>query len=362
MFYILIEDNYTENNRSRKLLEGINAVAKKKHVDVGVYKTVGELPQDCRVAILICQSLKWSTERIGELNRKNIHPLVFGFQYLDTMYKYSSIAPNYTKSAYRITKYILSENPGKTAVLGYNEDSLPDKLKYTGINYAVNEAGCEYEVFRNRGDVLECLREFSEKSSEISNIVCCNDNIAVMLYNKYPEIVNSKKMCSCSGNKISEFFENPYPVCRIDYYEAGVQLARLYRFLIKQDVIYSTVMTFDMDLTGADGNADIPMYAPTVEEIYSIAQVDFYGDKSFRDMEALDNMLSACDETDLAILMDVTGGYTYEKISEKYYLAINTVKYRVKKMLDAIGADSRRTLIALLDEYGVKFKNSDKTK
>lgn len=361
MFHILIEENYAENNRSRKLLEGISAVAKKKHVEVEVYKSVDALPEECRVAILICQSLKWSTERIGELNVRNIHPLVFGFQYLDTMYKYSSIAPNYTKSAYRLTKHVLSANPGKTAVLGYNEDSLPDRLKYTGINYAVNEAGCEYEVFRNRGDVLECLKDFSERCSGISNIVCCNDNIAVMLYNKYPEIVADKKMCSCSGNKISEFFENPYPVCRIDYYEAGVQLAKLYRFLIKQEVIYSTVMTFDMDLAVADREENIPMATPpTVEDIYSVSQVDFYGDKSLRDMEALDNMLAGCDDTDIAILCDVTHGSTYEKISEKYYLAINTVKYRVKKMLDTVGADSRRSLIALLDDYGVKFKNSDK--
>ncbi len=361
MFYILIEENYAENNRFHKLLDGITSVAKKKHVDVAVYKTVDELPEECRVAILICQSLKWSTERIGELNRKNIHPLVFGFQYLDTMYKYSSIAPNYTKSAYRLTKHVLSANPGKTAVLGYNEDSLPDRLKYTGINYAVNEAGCEYEVFRNRGNVLECLDDFSKRSEDIANVVCCNDNIAVMLYNKYPDLIKAKRMCSCSGNKISEFFENPYPVCRIDYNEAGVQLAKLYRFLVKQDVIYSTVMTFDMDLICADGSSDIPMSVPTDEDIYSVSQVDFYGDKSFRDMEALDNMLSGCDEMDIAILADVTNGSTYEKISEKYYLAINTVKYRVKKMLDLVGADSRRTLIALLDEYGVKFKNSDKT-
>lgn len=361
MFYILIEENYADNNIFHKLLDGITSIAKKKHVEVEVHKRVDTLPDECRVAIIICQSLKWSTDRIGELNRRNIHPLVFGFQYLDTMYKYSSIAPNYTKSAYRLTKYVLSENSGKTAVVGYNEDSLPDRLKYTGIKYAVNEMGGEYEIFRNNGDVMECLNEFAEKSAEISNIVCCNDNIAVILYNKYTDIIKDKKMCSCSGIKISEYFENPYPVCRVDYYAAGVQLAMLYRFLIKQEVIYSTVMTFDMDLIGASEDDGIPVLSPTGAEIYSVSQVDFYGDKGFAHMEALDNMLSSCDETDIAILADVTGGSTYEKIAEKYYLAINTVKYRVKKMLDAVGVDSRRSLITLLEEYGVKFKNNNKT-
>ena len=359
MFYILVEENYSENNRVHKLLEGIGSIAKKKHDEISICKRADELPDECRVAILLCQSLKWSTDRIEELNCRNIHPLIFGFQYLDTMYKYSSIAPNYTKSAYRLTKHILSENPGKTAILGYNEDSLPDRLKYIGIRYAVNESGGEYEVFKNHGDVLRCLDEFSGKCGEILNIVCCNDNIAVMLYNKYPSVAQGRKICSCSGNKISEFFENPYPVCRIDYCEAGVQLAMLYRFLIKEETIYSTVMTFDMEFL--EGRGDIPMASPIGSEIYSSSEVDFYGDENLSEMEALDIMLSNCDDTDIAILYDITSGLTYEKISEKHYLAINTVKYRVKKMLDTVGTDSRRGLISLLDEYGVKFKNPDKT-
>ena len=358
MFYILIEENYAENNRVHKLLDGIGSVAKKKHDDIGIFNQACELPDDCRVAILICQSLKWSTDRIEELNERGIHPLVFGFQYLDTMYKYSSIAPNYTKSAYRLTKYILSEQKGKTAILGYNEDSLPDRLKYIGIRYAVNEAGESYEVYKNHGDVISCLNQFSEKCGEISNIVCCNDNIAVMLYNKYKDIIKDKRICSCSGMKISEYFEDPYPVCRVDYIEAGVQLAMLYRFLLKEEVIYSTVMTFDMEFI--EGRGDIPMASPAGAEIYSTSEIDFYGDKNLSDMEALDIMLSNCDETDIAILYDIKSGLTYEKIAENHYLAINTVKYRVKKMLDTVGTDSRRTLIALLDEYGVRFKKPGK--
>ena len=359
MFYILIEENYSENNRVHQLLEGIGQIAKKKHDDIAVFKLADELPADCRVAIIICQSLKWSTDRIEELNAKGIHPLVFGFQYLDTMYKYSSIAPNYTKSAYRLTKYILSDSVGKTAILGYNEDSLPDRLKYIGIRYAVNEVGGEYEVFKNHGNVLRCLDEFAERCEKITNIVCCNDNIAVMLYAKYKSVLEGRRICSCSGNKLSEFFENPYPVCRIDYTEAGVQLAMLYRFLLKEEVIYSTVMTFDMEFL--EGRGEIPNSSPVNAEIYSQSEVDFYGDENLCEMEALDIMLSNCDETDLAILADVTSGMTYEKISEKHYLAINTVKYRVKKMLDTVGTDSRRTLIALFESYGVKFKNCDKT-
>ena len=274
MIYILIEESYSENSRYLKLLDGITSVAKKKHLEIEIYKNCSELPKECRVAILICQSLKWSTDRISELNAKNIHPLVFGFQYLDTMYRYSSIAPNYTKLAYRLTKYIVSKNPGKTAVLGYNEDSLPDRLKHIGIKYALDEMQCEYELYKNNGNVFACLNEFEKSCTDIKNIVCCNDNIGVALYTKYPHLLKDRKIGSCSGLKISEYFENPYPTCRINYYEAGVQLAMLYRFLTKENIIYSTVMTFDIDFF--DKGKEVPLFDNFSQGI-GICPYNFFG-------------------------------------------------------------------------------------
>ena len=116
-------------------------------------------------------------------------------------------------------------------------------------------------------------------------------------------------------------------------------------------------MTFDMDFVG--GTADESMPSPVGAEMYSASEIDFYGDENLADMERIDIMLSACDSTDIAILSDVTDGQTYEKISEKYYLAINTVKYRVKKMMEYTATESRKELIALLESYKIKFKNQD---
>jgi len=356
LIYILLEESYSDNTRYHQLLGGITSVAKKKHLEICVYKNCEELDPECRVAILICQSLKWSTDRICELNARGIHPLVFGFQYLDTMYRYSSIAPNYTKSAYKLTRYILSGNPGKTAVLGYNEDSLPDRLKYTGIKYAVEESQGEHSIFPNKGDVLACIRDFEIAAEGFENIVCCNDNIAITIYNRFPHLLQGRKICSCSGLKISEYFDKPYPVCRIDYYEAGVQLAMLYRFLTKESIIYSTVMTLDMDFldNGAEGETSLRNF-PGSENIYSREEVDFYGDGSLRDMELLDRMLTNADDIDLRILSDIIAGKTYDGIADALYMATNTVKYRIKKMAETAGVASRRELAARLLEYGVKL-------
>ncbi len=350
MIPILVEENYSGNNRFHRLLEGMGTVAAKRHEELCVFKEAQALPEGTRVVILVCQSLKWSAEHVAILNRRGIHPLLFGFSYPDTMHDYSSLSPNYTRGAYRLTKHLLSHRLQKVAVLGYNEDSLPDRLKLTGVRYAASEAGQAVEVIGNRGDVIACIEDFSARCESVGNIICCNDSVAVMLYCKYPHLVRGRSVGSCSGLKISEFFAERYPVCRIDHFAAGARLASLYLFLAKEQPICSTAMTFDMELSFEEE----PL-SEVRAEWQSHAAVDFYGDRNFGRMERLDRMLTDCDGTDLGILADVTAGRTYAEIAERRYLALNTVKYRIKKMLDAAGVDSRKALLDLIGEFGLRF-------
>lgn len=351
MIYILIEENYSCNNRFHRLFDGISSVAKKRHEEIAICKGIEQLPSTCRLVIVVCQSLKWSVDKVTQLNGRGVHPLVFGFPYLDTMYDYSSVAPNYTKAAYRLARYMLSRREGRTAFLGYNEDSLPDRLKYTGVRYAAGQVGQSVETFENRGDIVECLNHFSKNCEGIQNIVCCNDNVAILLRCQYAHLLEGRQMGSCSGIKLSEFFREPYPVCRVDHFAAGAKLASLYLLLAKEETVCSTVMTFDMQFSCGDEAESLP----SIGEMYSRRSVDFYGDKNFERMERLDGMLTECDETDLVILSDIMRGEPYSEIAEKRYIAVNTVKYRVKKMLGAAGVLSRKQLQEVLSFYKVSF-------
>ena len=352
MIHILVEENYSKNSRFISLLEGIGSYLRRRHDEYKVYKAPHELPPDCRVVAVICQSLAWSSDMVEKLNSMNIHPLIFGFQYLDTMYSYSSLSPNYTKSAYRVTRNIMGGESHKVAILGYNSDSLPDKFKLTGIKCAVNDLDGSYEVFTNDGDIIPCLEAFKAKSADFTKIVCCNDNVAITLLAKFADSISGKEMCSCTGERLSEFLENPYPVCRINYVKAGLKLASLYRFLAKEEEIPSTVMTFDMDFSAEENNEAVPQRNDTVK----CCKIDFYGDAQIRDIELLNAMLLNADETDIAILSDLESGITYEDISSKRYIAVNTVKYRTKKMMEKAGVSSKRDLISKLREYGVSFR------
>lgn len=354
MIHVLIEESYVNNNRAELVREGICSVAKKKRIAVETYQNIAELPEGVRVVILICASLKWATDAIELLNERGIHPLLFGFQYIDTMYQYSCITLTYTKTLYLLTKYLLAENPGETAFLGYNEDSMPDRLKLTGVRFATEEAGIPLTVWNNKGDTLACIVEFAKKGGSAKNVVCGNDAVAVLMRSYYPELLENRRICSCSGMKISEFTDPPYPKTTVNYFKAGVRLAELYLFLIKQKEISSTLMTLDMDISVTDGKTIADTGIPSAI-LYSSRNVDFYGDKNVREVENIENMLLKCDETDLAILRRITKEESYEQIAEYEHLALNTVKYRIHAMLKNAELLSKKELLGYISKYGLVF-------
>lgn len=350
MVSVLIEENYSSNNRIKTILDGMGSVLKKKRLALEIFKSLEEIKDNPRVVILICASLKWTMDAIKALNARGIHPLVFGFQYIDTMYQYSGINLTYTKSTYLLTGYLLSENAGETAVIGYNSDSLPDRLKLAGVKHAAELYDIPVKVFRNNGDVMACIKDFAENGANVKNVVCLNDAIAVILRTCYPELLENKRVCSCNGMKISEYMENPYPAAIINYYNAGVQIAELYLFLMRLDEVYSTALTLEMDIViGKRYDGKFPL----IDSSYSQSGIDFYGDKIVDEVERLNQTLLMLDELDEQILHDIMAGDSYETIAENRHLALNTVKYRVHAMVKNADVSGRKDLVALISKYNL---------
>lgn len=352
MVHVLIEESYARNNRTGLILEGIYSVTRKKRISVKVYTDETEIEGEPRIVVLICASLRWAEEMIAHFNARGIHPLIFGYQYLDTIYQYSSVMLTYTKSTYMLTKYLLTVSAGKTAFLGYNKDSLPDCLKFAGAEYAAEEHGVQCLPFYNSGDTVACIEEFVRNADGVKNIVCSNDVIALLLRCRHPDLLKDRQMCSCSGLRVSEHISFSHPTMLVNYYKVGVQLADLYLFLEKHAEISPTHMMLDMDV--CIGEEDVSEFSPG-GLLHSTHSVDFYGDPNVREIEALENMLLKCDEMDLSILKRMVQNIPYERIAELENVALNTVKYRVHAMLKNAETCSKKKLLSLIAKYGLEF-------
>ena len=355
MVHMLVEERYTNNNRLSVILNGASSVLKKKHMAIKLHRKIETIPSGTPVVMVVYVSMKWVTQTIEELHAKNIHPLLFGFYDVDALYEYSGITFSYAKTMYTLTKYVLSQNKGKTAFLGYNDDSSPDKQKKTGVEAAVKEFGEELVIFKNHGNVNTCIENFIKDSEGVKNIICGNDGIAVVLRLLYPEWIKDKNICSCSGLKLSENVENPYPTTFVNYYNAGKRLAELYLFLAKNEVVTPTVVSLPMEIcVGKEILNVTDSLKPTPDCKGRI--IDYYNDESIQEVENLDYMVLNCDEMDIKILKGLMDGQSYEQVAENNYFSVNTVKYRVNLMLkNSRMYKNKKELLIALKKYKLHF-------
>ena len=82
-----------------------------------------------------------------------------------------------------------------------------------------------------------------------------------------------------------------------------------------------------------------------------IKQYGFYQDRELENMMRLERLLNENDQLDRHIITCLLTGDTYERISEKCFVTVSTVKYRIKKMIAASGVAGRSELVQRLREY-----------
>ena len=78
----------------------------------------------------------------------------------------------------------------------------------------------------------------------------------------------------------------------------------------------------------------------------------FWEDREMNEWMRIEQLLAACDETDLTILRLLRE--ERRDIAEEAYLSDNGVKYRIKKMKRICAVESKRDVIALLEKYGIE--------
>ena len=123
--------------------------------------------------------------------------------------------------------------------------------------------------------------------------------------------------------------------------------------LEKNPYLTHVVMAVNWDLS--DLTAQLPPEAqkrPAAEPIALPSALDaFYQDPELNEMMVLEKLLYGSEETDRGIIRCMLQNDSNEKIAEKCYLTLSTVKYRIRKMLTLCSLTSRSQLVALLRRY-----------
>jgi DNA-binding LacI/PurR family transcriptional regulator/DNA-binding CsgD family transcriptional regulator len=354
-------DNYTDMNlRSKLVLNGIYQSAYQKKTVVRTFFSVGNLVETLsterdRFVIVLSESRIHSENLLYLFVQNQVHPIFIHTQFPDTAFCFSSVIPNYYSAVYQLTGSILAEFPEPSVFVGFNDDSVTDKMRLDGFRKAANEYNVEYEVASNEGNLNDCLAKVLGDLRSYRNIICANDMIALLLLHKMKATgINPGNFnITGSGNtRTGEFFKPSLTTITSDFSNEGIAAVDAYTFLLKKEHVHSLSLRIESRIILRESTQ---LRASTARAASGAEiggdMIDFYGDDSVRGIDALERMLMSCDDRDIGILHGLMRGYTYEKICDLNYLAVNTVKYRINKIEQYLKVRNKAELVDYLRIY-----------
>jgi DNA-binding LacI/PurR family transcriptional regulator/DNA-binding CsgD family transcriptional regulator len=355
------------NLRSRLVLNGVHEGAYQKKIVLRTFFSIEDLIKTLerernKFAIVISESKLHSEKVLRTLNECGIHPIFINMQQSNTNYFFSSIIPNYYSAMYQLTAMVLNEFPADSAFIGYNTDSMSDRLRLEGFKKAAEECKTGYSVFSHHGNIDESIEEVLGNLDKFKNVICANDVIALALLRKMKSsgLDPSGFNITGSGNmKTGLFFKPSLTTIRSDYYNEGVMAVDAYAMLLKKGHMQNLFVNMDCQIIIRESThitnkriSRIPL-SETGSKM-----VDFYGNNLVQEIDRLEKMLAKCDDVDLEILNGIVRGSTYETIAESHLLAVNTVKYRIKKMEDHAEVKNRNELLSYIGKFDLDFGNT----
>jgi DNA-binding LacI/PurR family transcriptional regulator/DNA-binding CsgD family transcriptional regulator len=349
-------------------LRGINETAYQKKMGVRTFFSVDDLvktlaKESRRYVIVISESKNHSETLLSVLNRQEIYPIFINQQFEDTSYSFSSVIPKLYSSYYKLARAVLKESAEPSAFVAFNKDSIPDKFGLEAIRKAAAEQGVKEYLFPYDGDMDQCIGNAMRELPRYKNIFCTNDMVAVLLMKKMKEEgVNPAdyNITGSNNTKIGECFKPSLTTVGENHYNAGIIAVEVLVLLFKQKLVHNLYVNMESEIIFRESTRlkikkaeDIPVPWNSGEPV--VEMVDFFGDELINKIRIIERMLINCDERDFSILRGLLSNKTYEEIAEDHEMAVNTIKYRLKKIENRLKVSSRSEVFACLNAYDLNI-------
>lgn len=360
--HVLLDDVSNNNFSFNSVMHGIESEVKRKKLKLIMHKDIRSLDRQNNVKpiIVYTDSEYRATRYLTELQELQYHPIFVAMQF-ETYIPFSGILENYTYAANCLTQLVALGAGGsdeEIAFVGFNSDSIADKLRFKGFVEAVSQLDKKYAVFYNYGDIQKCVEKFWESHGTIKKIVCANDLVAIVLLKKINESGENwhdYSVCGFGNWTISQYCDPPLTTAVIDYEIAGRYAVNLYGMLLKMRQVQNIQITVNSRIILRDSirlSHENKLEFGGLEN-HSMKKIDFYGDETVFELDTLSKMLSLCDRSDINILDGLLNNKTYEQISEIVFGSVNMVKYRIKRIEQNCNNTKIQSIINRLKDYGI---------
>lgn len=354
MVQIFVEPSYFSSVWCTKLLAGLTAELKLKHIDYTFLDSVDALSCECRYIYIIGTEPQWVRSVIIKCKAAKVYPIWLtnqGFKRIPKGYSTVSVDDPIVHAV----KLLQYAKHTKIAFYGVNPNSVPDKSKMDSFREAMGYVG-EENIYCNYGSFARCFHDFFYSGVEYDAVICANDFAAISLirnlYEKAPEYLKKISIIGGAETCLTDFFSGLFTSVKIDFQEYGRAAVALLETLRMNSYIADIAVTIrwnfnsldETSLSFADGIFD-------GEQLVIESKDSFYLDTEVQEMLQLERLLCQCDKTDITIIHLLLRDCSYETIARECYVSVGTIKYRLRKMIERSGSTKRCELIDKFKKY-----------
>ena len=366
MILIFVEPNYSHSMWCQNLVDGLVAELKLKRLMFQFIERLEELVEGSECLYVIGSTGEWVRTVLEASTARGVYPILLCNQaFHELEMTYSTVCSDTNGSMQHLVDALTRSGRTRIALYGVNPHSVSDESREKSFHAATKHQFRE-NVFINNGSLSTCFSMFQGCVDNYDAVICANDFAAISLVRNLlrenPEQLQRLVIIGCAETRLTEFYNDYVLSIRVNFREYGRAAVMLMEDLRHNPYLSHIVMAIRWDfspLTPVRGfTAPEPRYDPA--PIMPEPRDAFYQDRELEHMLSLERLLNESDQLDRDIITGLLTGASYDQISEKSFVTVSTVKYRIKKMISVSGASGRAELIRRIREYLPKMEATEK--
>lgn len=311
------------------------------------------------VIILFGSSSDWVNKMLSILRPKGIRTILIGGVPSSFGEDVSSILCSGNSSVKDFVKYYYSCDRTKTALVGIDNTANYDQVRVAHFL----EASASLKISRSINDVY-CINSdsdnpieaFLSKIKQYDSVLCTNIYIATYLLAWCrDEGICVPEDLFISGFGDSVICEKVSPTLTSasrSYSEIAEQIFDVWTKLVQNPQI----MSLSIKVRGKIQARESTAFMPVPENMdYPIPEMVLQKDSSILEdiahIQGLCNVLAESDALDHSIISGLINDLSFETIAEQNFASVGTIRYRLKKIYETAGVNSKKEFLRLLNQY-----------
>ncbi len=364
--YTIYQEGSSASHWISQYLKGIKDESKRKGNEVKLIEYGADasvFPDELTIAgsaIVIVGTSSWTKGVCSYLSERCVKPILIGCDSNEAYSAKAHVLMDYNKAIVDLLDYFAACHKKRVALFAVNLQSPTDRMKmksfldYRGKN---GEKFDQQDIFYFRGMTKNTCDSFISVCSSYDAVIGTNDVSTVIMLQmlgaagiKVPDDIF---VASFGDVSLSKSTTSGLTLALLDCYSVGVHAVKMYSMLSGSKRLSGAVMRLECTIDVRNSTANIPISntRTKTDDTQDMTHISFFDDPHISEIVLAEHVLDKCDRLDLEIMKSLINKEKYIDIADKLHISENTVKYRIKRLLNFAKLNSRSELTELMKSY-----------